>query len=74
MRAAIEQKEVVFLNCRDPSWTLHGTAEALAIFDVEVEDHQTPLRTNARPQHTDAIRLLRGGGVGLLSSREPGAS
>ena len=66
MGAALEQKEIVFLNFSDPFRIFHGTAEALAIFDAEVEDHQTPFWADSGPQHADAIGLLRSDGIGLL--------
>ena len=57
------------MNFGDPFRILHSTAEALAIFDVEVENHQTPLGADPGPQHADAIGLVRGNGVGLLQQQ-----
>ena len=54
------------MNFSDPFRIFHGTAEALAIFDAEVEDHQTPFWADSGPQHADAIGLLRCDGIGLL--------
>ena len=60
---------VRLLEFQKSTGIIHGTAQALVISDVAVEDYQTPFWTDPGPQHADAIGLLRGDGVGLLQQQ-----